>query len=141
MVGDFASDSGERLHERLAWKPPRGCVSSATEVRKRWTKFVHVSPITKVAGTHYRCGKSTLKESGGPFRLDGIRNVYASPVAAAGRVYITDLQGTTLVISDSDTPEVLGLNRLDEVVSASAALVGRELFLRGERHLYAIAEE
>ena len=68
-------------------------------------------------------------------------NVYASPVAAAGRVYITDLDGTTLVISDAEAPEVLALNHLDDSFSASAAIVGRELILRGERHLYLIAEE
>ena len=77
----------------------------------------------------------------GPFRLEGIRNVYASPVGAAGRVYITDLEGTTLVLSHDDIPKVLALNRLDDSFSASAAIVGRELFLRGEENLYCITEE
>lgn len=77
----------------------------------------------------------------GPFRLEGIRNVYASPVGAAGRIYITDLEGTTLVISHDDIPKFLALNRLDDSFSASAAIVGRELFLRGEENLYCIAEE
>jgi hypothetical protein len=36
---------------------------------------------------------------------------------------------------------MLAVNRLDDTFSASAALVGRELFLRGERYLYCIAEE
>jgi hypothetical protein len=38
-------------------------------------------------------------------------------------------------------PKALGLNRLDESISASAALVDRELYLRGEEHLYCIAED
>ena len=66
--------------------------------------------------------------------------MYASPVAAAGRIYITDRSGTTLVISDAPTPEVLAVNRLDDSFSASAALVGRELYLRGEQSFYCIAE-
>ena len=31
------------------------------------------------------------------------------------------------------TPKMLAINRLDDSISASAAIVGRELFLRGER--------
>lgn len=85
-------------------------------------------------------GPSGEDQPGG-MRLNGIRNVYASPVAAAGRIYITDLDGTTAVVSHADEPEVLALNHLDEPVSASAALAGREIFLRGERHLYCIRSE
>ena len=77
----------------------------------------------------------------GPFRLRGIRNVFASPVGAAGRVYITDRSGTTLVLSHAATPEALSSNRLDDSFSASAALVEDELYLRGRRYLYCIAEK
>ena len=88
-----------------------------------------------------RVNAKTGDDQGGPFRLEGIHNVYASPVGAAERVYITDLEGTTLVISHDDIPNFLALNRLDDSFSASAAIVGRELFLRGEENLYCIAEE
>jgi len=33
------------------------------------------------------------------------------------------------------------VNRLDDRFSASAAVTGREMFLRGERFLYCIAED
>jgi outer membrane protein assembly factor BamB len=73
-------------------------------------------------------------------RLDGMNEIYASPVSAAGRIYITDRQGVTLVLDDDPAePEVLARNVLDESISASAALVGDEIYLRGERHLYCIA--
>lgn len=82
------------------------------------------------------------EDQGGPFRLGAISNVYASPVGAAGRVYVTSRDGVTQVISHGDpVPKMLAVNRLDDTFSASAALVGRELFLRGERYLYCIAEE
>ena len=67
--------------------------------------------------------------------------MYASPVAAAQRVYITEREGATLVISHSNEPKVLGYNQLNDTFNASAALVGDELFLRGEKYLYCIAEE
>ena len=75
------------------------------------------------------------------FRLGGIRNVYASPVGAANRLYITDRQGTTLVMSHANLPKMLAVNRLYDSFSASAAVAGGELFLRGQRNLYCIAEE
>ena len=81
------------------------------------------------------------KDRPGPMRLNGISNVFASPVGAANRVYITDRDGATLVMSHDDHPRVLAINQLDDSFSASAALAGRELFLRGERNLYCIAEE
>ena len=80
-------------------------------------------------------------EPSGPFRLDGIRNIYASPVAAKDRVYVTDRTGATLVLAHEKQPRALALNRLNDAVNASLALVGNEIILRGERYLYCIAEE
>ncbi len=73
-------------------------------------------------------------------RLPEIGNVYSSPVAAAGRVYITDRGGTTLVLSNDDEPRVLAINELDGSFNASAALAGRELYLRSESSLYCLSE-
>ena len=83
----------------------------------------------------------TGEERDGPFRLSGINNVYASPVAAKNRVYITDRNGTTMVISSDQTPKFLARNILDDSFSASLAIVGKQVFLRGERYLYCIAED
>jgi outer membrane protein assembly factor BamB len=74
-------------------------------------------------------------------RIQGLGSVYASLVAAAGRVYVTDLEGSTAVLETGPEPKVLAVNRLDDGFSASAVLAGKELFLRGERFLYCIAEE
>jgi hypothetical protein len=46
-----------------------------------------------------------------------------------------------MVLSHAATPELLSLNRLDDSFSASPALVGNEIYLRGERYLYCIAKE
>ena len=62
-------------------------------------------------------------------------------MGAAGRIYVTDRDGTTLVLGDSEKPKVLAENRLDDRINASASIAGRELFLRGERYLYCIAEK
>ena len=71
-------------------------------------------------------------------RLEGLNEVFSSPVGAQNRVYITDREGTTLVLRNTPTFEVLGRNMLDDGVDASPALVDNEMYMRGYKHLYAI---
>lgn len=87
-----------------------------------------------------RVDARTGVDAPGPIRLSGIYDVFASPVAAAGRIYVTSREGVTVVLKDGERPEVLAQNRLDDTFSASPALVGDTLYLRGERFLYALAE-
>ena len=87
----------------------------------------------------------TGEDRGAPLRLEAIRDfIFASPVGAAGRVYITARDGVTVVLQHAPRAEdhpVLAVNRLDDSFSATAALAGRELYLRGERFLYCLAEK
>jgi outer membrane protein assembly factor BamB len=83
-----------------------------------------------------RTGKPILDK----VRLPGLSSLYASPVCAAGRIYLPDRDGTTLVLKDGDKLEVLATNRLGETIDASPAVVGKQLFLRGEKHLFCIEE-
>jgi len=71
-------------------------------------------------------------------RLPTLGDLYGSPVAAAGRVYLTDREGTTLVLRQGNKLEVLATNRLDDGFDASPVVVGRQLFLRGHHFLYCI---
>lgn len=71
-------------------------------------------------------------------RLERVPNVFASPVAAAGRVYIAGRDGTTAVVRHGKTFEVLAQNSLDDGFDASPALVGNEILLRGYKNLYCI---
>ena len=72
-------------------------------------------------------------------RLEGVPNVFASPVGAKGRVYIPGREGTTIVVKHGPVFEVLAKNTLDDGFDASPALVDGEIYLRGTRYLYAIA--
>ncbi|TWU56254.1 PQQ-binding-like beta-propeller repeat protein [Rubripirellula reticaptiva] len=73
-------------------------------------------------------------------RLPDVSSVYASPVAAAGHIYLTGRDGTTLVFKHGKTFDVIATNKLDDEIDASAAIVGNEIFLRGKNHLYCIAK-
>jgi outer membrane protein assembly factor BamB len=75
----------------------------------------------------------------GPARIPGLEQpLYASLVAAADRVYVTDRSGTTVVIKHGSEMEVLATNKLGEGVDASPAIVGKQMFIRGAEHLYCI---
>jgi outer membrane protein assembly factor BamB len=74
-------------------------------------------------------------------RLEGINGIYASPVAAKGRVYVLGRDGTCLVLKQDKTLEILARNRVDDKTDASIALTGKDLFIRGHQNLYCIGEE
>ncbi len=76
-----------------------------------------------------------------PIRLGSLGNIYASPVGANGHVYVTDLAGTTEVITHTEIPRTVAVNRLDDAVNASLAFVGNEILIRGEKQLYCIAND
>lgn len=83
-------------------------------------------------------GEEVIKRS----RLRGLQSLYASPVGADNHIYITARNGTTIVLERStDELKILATNKLDDQINASAALAGKQLFLRGKKSLYCIAEE
>ena len=82
-------------------------------------------------------------------RLEGVSNVYASPVGAEGRIYLTSREGTTVVFEsgkfekdgDKNQVAIIATNKLDDSFDASAAIAGPDLFLRGGKNLYCIGAE
>ncbi len=131
---DGAKGDLTESEEHLAW------------VRRRSTPYVP-SPLLSAGRLwllHHYQGVLSLVDAqtgadlGRPMRL-GLGDVYASPVAAAGRVYVVDRDGATVVLSDEAQPRVLARNRLDDRFSASPVPIGDALVLRGERTLYCVA--
>jgi outer membrane protein assembly factor BamB len=73
-------------------------------------------------------------------RLTDVPNVFASPVAAAGRIYFPGREGTTAVVKAGRTFETLATNVLDDGFDASPALVDTMMYMRGFKYLYAIGQ-
>jgi outer membrane protein assembly factor BamB len=66
---------------------------------------------------------------------------YASPVAAAGRVYLASSEGVVTVISaGKEQLEVLARNELGEDIVATPAIVGKVIYVRTLRNLYAFGD-
>ena len=74
-------------------------------------------------------------------RLEGLRAMYASPIFANGHFYFTSREGTTVVVKDNETLDVVATNELADVIDASAVAVDDQLFLRSWTKLYCIQEK
>ena len=90
-------------------------------------------------GLMTRLNAKTGKVQEGPFRLKEINNVFASPMAANGRIYICDRDGTTIVLDAGRETVTRAINQLDDRFAASPVAAGRDLYLRGHRYLYCIS--
>lgn len=79
-----------------------------------------------------KTGKTVIDQT----RLDGIKTLYASLVAANGHVYVTGRNGKTLVLKHGDELNIVATNDLGEEVDATPAIVGNQILIRGHQNLY-----
>jgi outer membrane protein assembly factor BamB len=67
--------------------------------------------------------------------------VYNSPVYASGRIYQLGGTGLTCTLKDGPGLAIISENKLDDSFSASPAIAGDEIFLRGLKFVYCIAKD
>jgi outer membrane protein assembly factor BamB len=63
----------------------------------------------------------------------------SSPVAFDGKILISSEDGDTFVVKAGPAHEILRTNSLGEPIYASPAIAAGKIFIRGEKHLYCIA--
>jgi len=128
-VGDL-TDSG-----RIAWQHGRGTPYVPSPLLYDNQLYFTKSNAAVLSCLNAQNGDVLMEET----RLPGVSSFYASPVGAAGRVYLVGRDGTALVLKHGPKLEILATNALDDPIDASPAIVGRQIFLRGQSHLYCIA--
>jgi outer membrane protein assembly factor BamB len=62
----------------------------------------------------------------------------SSPIACGGKVYLSDIEGSTFVVKAGTEFAVLATNSLGERITASPAISGNDLFYRTDSHLYCL---
>ncbi|MCE5186198.1 MAG: PQQ-binding-like beta-propeller repeat protein [Planctomycetaceae bacterium] len=81
-------------------------------------------------------------QTGQPFyvkqKLEQIKDIYASPVGAAGNVYYVGRNGVTYVLKNADTLEVVSVNKRVDGIDSTPALYGSAIYLKGKKNLYCI---
>ena len=92
----------------------------------------------RISGGFLNCvNGETGKEGAPPVRLRG--TFWASPVAADGKIYAVNEEGTTFVVKAGDRPELVATNAIGEEVVATPAVADGALYLRTSERLYCIA--
>jgi outer membrane protein assembly factor BamB len=130
---DARGDANDRILWRLEGGTPY--VPSPVLVGER-LYFTQVN-LPMLSCVDVRTGKLLLDR----VRLNRLRTLYASPVAADGRLYLVDRDGTTMVLKHGERLETLAVNRLDEPIDASPVVAGKQLFLRSHGALFCIEEK
>ena len=74
-------------------------------------------------------------------KLEGIQNIFTSPVGVKDRIYYAGTNGTFHIVKNAAGLEVLAINILDDSFYASPAIIGNNLYLRGTRYMYCISEK
>ena len=129
-VGDLADKTNA-----LAWKSDQNTPYVPSPLLADGRLYYFKGNEAVLSGVEAATGKVLF----GPQGMEGCKGAYSSPVAAGGRLYATARDGRTLVLKAGPTYEVLASNPLDDRFTASAALAGPDLFLRGLKFLYCIA--
>ena len=136
---------GYRNSDYLALRPGvRGDVSATHVVWRVPTGASYVPSILYYDGLLYMAnevGVVTCADAatGAPVwrhRLAGL--FFASPVAGGGKVYMVSETGDTFVLRAGPKHEIIRTNSIGEPVYASLALADGRVYIRGERHLFAI---
>ncbi len=74
-------------------------------------------------------------------KLEGIKNIFTSPVGVKDRIYIAGTNGSFSVVKVGKTFELISENTLEDNFYASPVILGNDLFLRGVKALYCVSEE
>ncbi len=120
--------------DQIAWYRNDAAPYVSSPVLYKGTLYFTKSRGGVVSSVDAKTGEVVI----GQQRLSDIRTSYASPVAAADRIYFTGRDGTTVVIEHGPELKVIAVNKLDEGIDASPAILGNEMYLRGESHLYCV---
>jgi outer membrane protein assembly factor BamB len=79
-----------------------------------------------------------IKYEGG--RVPVPASFMGSPIAVNGRILLTSEDGDTFVIKAGATHEVLGTNSVGEPVYTTPAISNGRIYIRGEKHLFAVVQ-
>src|SRR5262249_40639532 len=125
--------SGDVTKTGIAWKANRG-VPTRPSPLVVGDRLYTISDKGIATCLDALTGKQLWQE-----RLGG--DFCASPVYAAGHIYLSDEEGKTHVLADSATFQSVAVNQLDAGCMASLAIAGDALFVRTKTHLYSIGKQ
>lgn len=127
-----AGGQGDVTETHLAWSARRGVPHTPSPLLVGDELYL-LSDQGVVTCLDARNGKERWRQ-----RFNGAFS--ASPVEAGGRIYLTNEEGTTFVISPGSQYDLLAVNQLAGRTLATPAFAGRSVFLRTDAALYHLQE-
>ncbi len=122
--------------DQIVWSKTRGTPYVPSPILYDGLLYFNQSNDAILSCLDAKTGETVIERT----RMEGLRGLYASPVGASDRVYIVGRNGVTLVLEKGPEFKVLATNTLEERSDATPALVGNQIFLRGENSLYCIGK-
>jgi outer membrane protein assembly factor BamB len=135
MLAVKAGGRGDITATHVAWAFTRGGPDVPTPVSDG--QYVYV---VNDRGVVHCLDVKTGQIVYGPQRLKS-GSYSASPVLADGRIYITNEDGLTSVFTAGPTFQMVAENTIDEYTLSSVAVSNGQIFLRTDKHLYAIGKK
>jgi outer membrane protein assembly factor BamB len=130
--------SGDVTATAIAWTTPKG--SSFVPSPLLLGEFLYtINDMVSVASCH----NARTGEILGQLRLgEAVREGFsASPVAVAGKIFFTNDEGDTFVLSPAPDFKLLHVNRLGERTLASPAVLDNKWYFRTQDHLICIGKD
>ena len=123
--------------DAIAWEAKEDCPYVPSPLLYG-DKLYFISGITnKLSCYNAKTGEAFYKAQ----PLDEINGVYASITGAGGRVYVVGRNGTTYVLKNAESLEIESINKLDDGIDCTPAFYKDEIYLKGKKNLYCIAEK
>jgi outer membrane protein assembly factor BamB len=132
--GDVTPEPGSRVSPGLAWSEERN--GSYLQTPVVYGDLVYASTSQGIFKAYEaRTGRKLYEQ-----RLGAGGSFTSSPVAADGKVYVSNEEGRTFVVRAGPNFEVIAANELGEPVLSTPALSEGLLYIRTPATVVAIAE-
>ncbi|MFN7733055.1 MAG: PQQ-binding-like beta-propeller repeat protein [Pirellula sp.] len=126
--GDLSLDPN---NEKMVWKVNGAGTGWCSPVARNGLLFVPGKGLLSCYDS--RDGKRLYRQ-----RMPDMKTLTACPICTDEAVLFVDEEGTTFTIKVGPAFELLGSGKLEDTVWASPAASGKQLLIRGLKHLYCI---
>lgn len=133
-AGDISIAEGKPRSPSIAWYESRGGIHTVSPIVYRGQMYV-CSDNGVISAFDAATGQRSFRA-----RLGNGGNYFASPVGAGGNIYFFNQEGDGFVVKSGAKYELVSQNSMGEMVMATPAVSGNVLFVRGYKHLFAIAD-
>ncbi len=132
--GDITPAPGSRVSTGLAWSEERN--GSYLQTPVVYGELIYASTSQGVFKAYdARTGRKLYEQ-----RLGNGGSFTSSPIAADGKIYVSNEEGQTFVIKGGPQFELVGTNELGELVLSTPAISDGVLYVRTSASVLAIAE-